>query len=141
MLKLSGKKMKMTQVWQGDVAVPITVVKIDEKADLGELKTGDFVDVSGTSKGRGFAGVVKRYGFHGGPKTHGQKNRLRAPGSIGATAPQRVIPGRRMAGHMGVERVTVRNLSVAEVAAEQRTVSLKGAVPGAVGGKVEIRKK
>ncbi len=133
--------MKMTQVWQGDVAVPITVVKMDEKADLGELKTGDFVDVSGTSKGRGFAGVVKRYGFHGGPKTHGQKNRLRAPGSIGATAPQRVIPGRRMAGHMGVERVTVRNLAVAEVAAEQRTVSLKGAVPGAVGGRVEIRKK
>ncbi len=141
MLKLSGKKLKMTQVWQGDVAMPITTVKMDEKADLGDLKTGDLVTVSGTSKGRGFAGVVKRYGFHGGPKTHGQKNRLRAPGSIGPTAPQRTIPGRRMAGHMGVEKITVRNLSVVSVEAEKKTVALKGAVPGAVGGKVEIRKK
>ncbi len=141
MLKLSGTKLKMTQIWQGDIAVPITVVKVDEKADLGDLKTGDLVAVSGVSKGRGFAGVVKRHGFHGGPMTHGQKNRQRAPGSNGPTAPQRTIPGRRMAGHMGVEKVTVRNLTVAVVETEQRTVALKGAVPGAVGGKVEIRKK
>ncbi len=131
----------MTQLWQGDVVVPITVVKTDANADLSELKVGDLVDVTGISKGRGFAGVVKRYGFHGGPKTHGQKNRLRAPGSLGPTAPQRVIPGRRMAGHMGVERVTVRNLSIVAVAPAEKIVSLKGAVPGAVGGKVEIRKK
>ncbi len=141
MLKLSGKKMKMTQVWQGDIAVPVTVVLMDGKADLEGIEAGDLVMVSGTSKGRGFAGVVKRYGFHGGPKTHGQKNRLRAPGSNGPTAPQRTIPGRRMAGHMGVERVTVRNLSVISVEPEQKTVSLKGPVPGAIGGKVEIRKK
>ena len=141
MLKLSGKKLKMTQVWQGDVAVPVTVVQIDEKADLDGVQAGDLVMVSGISKGRGFAGVVKRYGFHGGPKTHGQKNRWRAPGSNGPTAPQRTIPGRRMAGHMGVERVTVRNLNIISVEPEQKTISLHGPVPGAIGGKVEICKK
>ncbi|MBI4094244.1 MAG: 50S ribosomal protein L3 [Candidatus Liptonbacteria bacterium] len=103
------------------------------------LKEGDRVRVSGYAKGRGFQGVVKRHGFGGGPKTHGQKNRWRAPGSIGSTAPQRVSPGRRMPGRMGGGRVTVKNLEVAAVDAAHNIVMLKGAVPGARGGLVEIR--
>lgn len=104
------------------------------------FKEGEKVRVSGVTKGRGFQGVVKRHGFGGGPKTHGQKNRYRAPGSIGSTAFQRVVPGRRMAGHMGVERVTIKNLVVAAVDKENNLIMLRGAVPGARGGMLEIRK-
>lgn len=104
------------------------------------FKAGDTVIVSGTTKGRGFQGVVKRHGFGGGPKTHGQKNRYRAPGSIGSTAFQRVVPGRRMAGHMGSERVTVKNLVVADIDKDNNLIYLRGAVPGARGGMLEIRK-
>lgn len=102
------------------------------------FKEGDVVRVSGLTKGRGFQGVVKRHGFHGGPKTHGQKNRLRAPGSIGSTAPQRVWPGRRMAGHMGVERISVKNLVIAAIDAEKNLLLIKGAVPGHIGSILEI---
>ena len=91
-------------------------------------------------KGRGFAGVVKRYNFAGGPKTHGQKNRHRAPGSIGSTAFQRVVPGRRMAGHMGMTRVTIKNLVVAGIDPKKNLIMLRGAVPGARGGVIEISK-
>ncbi len=104
------------------------------------FKEGDVVRVSGTSKGRGFQGVVKRHGFAGGPKTHGQKNRFRAPGSIGSTAFQRVVPGRRMAGHMGVERVTIKGLKVVGVDKDKNLLFLHGAVPGARGGIVEVAK-
>src|SRR3989339_19810 len=104
------------------------------------FKPGDVIDVSGISKGKGFQGVVKRHGFAGGPKTHGQKNRHRAPGSIGSTAFQRVVPGRRMAGHMGTERGTIKNLKVMGVDKEKNLIFLKGAVPGARGGLLEIRK-
>jgi large subunit ribosomal protein L3 len=101
---------------------------------------GDKVRVTGITKGRGFQGVVKRHGFGGGPKTHGQKNRHRAPGSIGSTAFQRVVKGRRMAGHMGTDRVTIKNLVVASVDKENNTISLRGAVPGMRGGVIEIIK-
>ncbi len=128
----------MTQIWKNDLVVPVTVVS--SEGDISELKEGDRVKVSGTSKGKGFQGVVKRHGFHGGPKTHGQKNRHRAPGSIGSTAPQRVLKGRRMAGHMGVERVTVRGVRIVEIKPEEKLIMLKGAVPGARGSKVELIK-
>jgi len=99
-----------------------------------------FVDVSGISKGRGFAGVVRRHGFRGGPKTHGQKDRHRAPGSIGQSSdPSRVFKGTRMAGRMG-GRITTRNLRVVKVDTENNCLLVKGAVPGPVGGYVEIRK-
>ncbi len=111
-----------------------------EEVTVETFKIGDKVVVSGVTKGRGFQGVVKRHGFGGGPKTHGQKNRYRAPGSIGSTAFQRVVPGRRMAGHMGDERVTVKNLVVAEIDKDQNLIYLRGAVPGARGGMLEIRK-
>ena len=113
----------------------------------GELKLGDtlsvadvftdvkFVDVVGTSKGKGFQGVVKRHGFSGvGGKTHGQHNRLRHPGSLGASSwPSRVLPGMRMAGHMGDERVKVFNLEVVKMIPEHNLLVVKGSVPGAKG--------
>ncbi len=139
MSKLTGKKVNMTQIWKDDKVVPVTIVKLDEKSDPAGLEAGKLVKVSGTSKGKGFQGVVKRWSFAGGPKTHGQKNRMRAPGSIGSTAPQRVVPGRKMPGHMGGERVTVKNLLVVEVKPESREVLLKGAVPGNRNSRIEIR--
>ena len=113
----------------------------------GELKLGDtltvadvftdvkFIDVVGTSKGKGFQGVVKRHGFAGvGGKTHGQHNRLRHPGSMGASSwPSRVFPGMRMAGHMGAERVKVFNLEVLKLIPENNLIIVKGSVPGAKG--------
>lgn len=137
-MKLVGTKLNMTQIWKGEVVVPVTMVKLAEGSDLAALQEGALVKVSGISKGHGFAGVVKRHNFSGGPKTHGQKNRFRAAGSIGSTAPQRVTPGRRMAGRMGGVRVTVRNLKIVEVRPESREVFLRGAVPGNKKGKVEI---
>ena len=138
MTKIIAKKIKMSQIWKNDTMVPVTVLQ--SEGELSDLKEGDRVKVSGTSKGKGFQGVVKRHGFHGGPKTHGQKNRHRAPGSIGATAPQRVIKGKKMAGHMGVERVTLKNVRIAEVKPEEKLVLVKGAVPGARGSRVELVK-
>jgi large subunit ribosomal protein L3 len=115
-------------------------VEVGSRIDVGFLKPGDFVDVTGTSKGRGFAGVIKRHGFHGGPKTHGQSDRWRHPGSIGSgTTPGRVLKGRRMAGHMGNERVTIKNLEVLQVDPERNLVALRGAVPGPRGGLLIIK--
>ena len=120
--------------------INLSEVKAGDMITAAVFKEGDRVTVSGIMKGRGFAGVVKRHNFAGGPKTHGQKNRFRAPGSIGSTAFQRVVKGRRMAGHMGVTRVTVKNLLVAGVDPKRQIVFLRGAVPGAPGSVVEIRK-
>lgn len=110
-----------------------------ETLDLTQFQEGDIVKVAGISKAKGFQGVVKRHGFHGAPATHGTKHAHREPGSIGATWPQRVIKGRRMAGRMGGERVTVRNVEVVKIDAEKQLIALKGAVPGRRGTLVEIR--
>lgn len=108
-------------------------------ADL--FDAGDRVDVTGISKGRGFQGVVKRHGFGGGPRTHGQSDRWRAPGSIGGTTtPGRVYKGKRMAGHMGNQRVTVRKLEVVQVDVERNLLLIKGATPGPPNGLLLIRK-
>lgn len=105
------------------------------------LSVGDVVQVQGTTKGKGFAGVVKRHGFKGGPRTHGQSDRLRAPGSIGpGTTPGRVFKNQRMAGHMGVESVTVLNLIVVHLDAETSEIWLSGPVPGAISSQVKITK-
>ena len=102
---------------------------------------GDLVDVTGTSKGRGFQGVVKRHGFRGGPKTHGQSDRLRAPGSIGSSAtPGRVFKGMRMAGRMGNDRVTIQNLKVLRVDPERNLLLVEGSVPGANESLVMVRR-
>jgi large subunit ribosomal protein L3 len=105
------------------------------------FEPGQIIDVTGTSKGRGFQGVVKRHGFGGGPKTHGQSDRWRAPGSIGAgTDPGRVWKGTRMAGRMGNRRVTVQNLQVVEVLADRHLLLVRGSVPGAKNGLVMVRR-
>ncbi|MGA8848703.1 MAG: 50S ribosomal protein L3 [Dehalococcoidia bacterium] len=119
----------------------ISSVNHGDKVDVGFLKHGDLVNITGFSKGRGFAGVVKRHHFAGGPKTHGQTDRHRAPGSIGATTfPGRVLKGKRMAGHMGNRRVTARNLEVIQADPERNLLLVKGAVPGANGGLLVIEK-
>ncbi len=108
--------------------------------DVTLFSPGEVVDVIGTSKGRGFAGAVKRHNFRGGPKTHGQSDRLRAVGSIGASAtPGRVWKGMRGPGHMGNERVTALNLTVVKVDPERNLIAIKGAVPGPNGGLVMVR--
>jgi large subunit ribosomal protein L3 len=104
------------------------------------FNVGEFVDISGTSKGRGFAGAVKRYHFKGGPKTHGASDRLRAPGSRSSTTtPGRVYKGARGPGHMGFERVTTQNIKVVLVDPERNLIGVNGAVPGAKGSLVEIK--
>jgi len=109
------------------------------KADV--FAEGEVVDVTATSKGRGFQGGVKRHGFHGGPKTHGQSDRHRAPGSIGSSAtPGRVFKGLRMAGHMGNERVTVQNLKIIRVDTERNLLLIEGSVPGPNTGLVMVRR-
>ena len=116
-------------------------IKVGDRIDVSLFKDGDLVDVTGISKGKGFAGVVKRYHFAGGPKTHGQSDRHRHPGSIGATtSPGRVFKGMRMAGHMGSSRVTARHLEVFETDAARNLLLVKGAVPGARNGLLLIRK-
>ncbi len=105
------------------------------------FNAGELVDVTGTSKGRGFQGGVKRHGFRGGPKTHGQSDRLRAPGSIGSSAtPGRVFKGLKMAGHMGHERVTVQNLKIIRVDPERNLVLVQGSVPGPMKGELLVRR-
>lgn len=197
-----GKKIGMTQIWNGDVIVPVTVIQaepnvicqvktadtdgynavqlgfgyvkpnrvnkpmqghfdkagVEPKKHLREVRVDDAstftvgdeqtvsafaevkkVDVTGTSKGKGFAGVMKRYGFRGGPGGHGAHFH-RAPGSVGQCAtPSRVFKGVRLPGHMGCDTVTVRNLEVMRVDEEQNLILLKGAVPGSKDGVVRVR--
>ncbi len=123
-----------------------------ERGDIITVETfgaGDIVTVIGTSKGKGFAGVVKRHHFKGAPKSHGHKHDLRAPGSIGAGGVQRVFKGMRMAGRMGGDRVTIKNLQIVEVRPETNELYIKGAVPGGRGsllmitgeGELKVQKK
>jgi large subunit ribosomal protein L3 len=116
--------------------------KIGETVDVSIFEEGEYVDVVGTSKGKGFQGVVKRHGFAGvGDATHGQHNRLRAPGSIGAcSTPSRVFKGMRMAGRMGGDRVKMINLEIVKILADKNVVLVKGAVPGTKGSYVIIEK-
>ena len=117
-------------------------LKIGDKLTVDHFEEGEYVDVSGLSKGRGFQGVVKRHGFAGvGQATHGQHNRLRAPGSIGAASyPARVFKGMKMAGRMGNEKITIQNLKVLKVVKEKNLLVLKGSVPGHKNSILVIRK-
>jgi large subunit ribosomal protein L3 len=127
----------------------IRVSEVPETVKVGsELKVadvfaaGDKIMITGTSKGKGFAGVVKRHGFKGGPRTHGQSDRERAPGSIGqTTTPGRVYRGKRMAGRMGSDRVTVRGLEVVSIDSEKNIMQIKGLVPGSKNGLLLIQKE
>src|SRR3989344_3748315 len=121
---------------EGEDLKPGTEVKLEQVFSI-----GDEIKVSGTSKGKGFQGGVRRWGFHGGPKTHGQSDRHRAPGAIGSgTTPGRVYKGKKMAGHMGDDSVTTKNLEVVGLDKEKNTLLIKGAIPGGFGSLVEITK-
>lgn len=118
-----------------------TAYSLGDRIGVEIFSVGDRVDVTATSKGRGFQGGVKRHGFGGGPKTHGQSDRQRAPGSIGSgTTPGRVLKGTRMAGHMGAVRCTVRNLEIVARNEERGVIFVDGSVPGPKGGLVRIRR-
>lgn len=138
MKELTGRKIEMSQVFQDDgTVVPVTILSMDEIAGL---EVGDKVKISGISKGKGFAGVVKRWGFAGGPKTHGQSDRLRAPGSIGTQEMARVWKGKKMPGRMGGEKITLKGLKIIEINSEKKEVLVKGAVPGSRNSKVVVQK-
>jgi len=106
-----------------------------------QFEVGDKVSVRGTTKGKGFQGVVKRWNFKGGPKSHGQKHSLRTPGSIGSAYPQRVLKGLKMGGHMGVDKKSVLGLRITYVDGEKNILGVIGAVPGNTGGYVEITQR
>ncbi|HEY4521543.1 MAG TPA: 50S ribosomal protein L3 [Candidatus Paceibacterota bacterium] len=136
-------KMEMSQIFDdtGKV-IPITWVLTKSSDEALSIKEGDVIKVIGTSKGKGFQGVVKRHGFHGGSRTHGQKHSEREPGAIGGgggRAGGRVAKGIRMAGRMGSDRVTVRNLKIVKILPEQNLIAISGAVPGHRGSKMEIQ--
>lgn len=109
-----------------------------DKIEVDTFETGEKVSVTGTSKGRGFQGVVKRHGFSGGPASHGHKDQLRMPGSIGDGGSGRVYKGKKMGGRMGGDRVTIKNIEVVEVNKKDGLIALKGAIPGARNGLILI---
>ena len=134
-----ARKLKMSQLWLGEKVKPFTSLSVEDEG-IKIFSPGDLVKIISKSKGRGFAGVVKRHHFRGGPATHGQSDRERAPGSIGGTTtPGRVYKGKRMAGHMGNSRVTIKT-KVLEVDSEKKIVKILGGVPGHYGTKVIIKK-
>ena len=135
---ITGRKIKMDQIFKETDVLPVTWIIIDKSQNIDFAEGTVLSKVVSVSKGKGFQGVVKRHGFAGGPKTHGQKNRHRAPGSIGATAPQRVIPGVKMAGRMGGDKKTLKRIKVIEWSALDKMLAVHGSVPGARGSKVKI---
>jgi large subunit ribosomal protein L3 len=130
--KIYRKEFRLT----ADEAVP---VKKGDLVDVSIFEVGEDVRISGTTKGKGFQGGVKRHGFKGGCASHGHKHDLRAPGSIGSGFPEHVVKGKRMAGRMGGERSTIKNLEVIFIDKENNLLGVKGPVPGIPGGIVEIR--
>jgi large subunit ribosomal protein L3 len=135
--KITGKRFIREVAWDGkDEVAP------GQQLTLDVLEGSAYVDVTGWSKGRGFAGVVKRHGFKGGPRTHGQSDRERAPGAVGRmhSISKGVMPGKRMAGHYGTERVTVKNLEVVKIDKDQNLLLVRGAVPGPTDAYVVIRR-
>lgn len=134
-----GTKLMTVQKFTVDgKRIPVTQIKLKSKSILAP---GDLVKVTGRSKGKGFAGVVKRWGFKGGPKTHGQSDRQRSPGSIGqTTTPGRVYKGKKMAGRMGGNKVTISGLTVMEADEKNHLLLVKGLVPGAKGAGLILRK-
>lgn len=143
--KLKDKKLKKTQKqkpfkylreFRGD----ISEYETGQEFDVSIFKEGDIVKVSGISKGKGFAGVVKKWGFHGRPRTRGTKHEHRTIGSVGASMPPRVLKGKKMPGRMGSERVTVKNLKIIKVDPENNLLMIKGAVPGRKGTLLELVK-
>jgi large subunit ribosomal protein L3 len=115
--------------------------KVGDKIEISTFAEGDKIEISSISKGKGFQGVVKRHGFHGGRRSHGQKHSEREPGSIGATGPQRVFKGKKMGGRMGSDRVTLKKIEILQIDEENNQLVVRGAVPGRRGTVVEITGK
>jgi len=140
MPKITGKKLLQKRIYnEAGVRIAVTEIRIEPND---ELAVGDKLKVSGTSKGKGFAGVVKRWHFAGGPRTHGQSDRERAPGSIGqTTTPGRVYKGKHMAGRLGGKQVTVKGLKILEIKPEEKLMIISGLVPGRKGGLLKIVKQ
>lgn len=132
---LSQKPFRYVKEFREDTAG----YKLGDKIDVSIFNEGEKIKISGISKGKGFQGVVKRWGFKGKGGSHGVKHEARKGGSIGSRYPQRVIKGRKMPGHMGVERVTVKNLEIVKIDKENNILAIRGAVPGRRGTLVEIR--
>lgn len=138
MAEISGKKLAMSQLFkENGEAIPVTLIEMDSLENL-DIQEGNKVKVSGVSKGKGFQGVVKRHGFSGGPGSHGHKGTERSPGSIGQRFPQHTLKGTRMAGHLGRNMVTVRNLEIVKIDKESNILAVKGAVPGRRGTLLKI---
>jgi large subunit ribosomal protein L3 len=137
-LKGAGKVLRTLKEFRLE---DIDGLKVGDVINVEIFSKGDIVSVTGKSKGKGFQGTVRRHNFSGGPKSHGQKDRLRAPGSIGAgSSPSRVWKGMRMAGQMGNETVTVRNIEVVEIRPDKNILLVKGSVPGSRNGIVQLVK-
>lgn len=134
---IKTKPYKFLKEFKGEIEAD--KYNIGDKIDVSIFNEGDIIKVSGISKGKGFAGGSKRYGFGGKPATHGMKHEENTVGSVGPSYPQRVIKGRRMPGHMGVERITVKNLKIIKVDLENNLLAVKGAMPGKRGTLLEIR--
>lgn len=116
----------------------LTSYKIGGKINISQFKKGDLLSISGLSKGKGFAGVMKRHGFHGASHSHGHKHDWRAPGSIGCGFPQHVVKGKRMAGRMGGDNVTLKNSSILDISLDENVLAIKGALPGKIGTWLKI---
>lgn len=137
-LKAAGKVLRNLKEFRVET---VDDLKVGDEIHVDIFKKGDIISVTGRSKGKGFQGTVRRHNFNGGPKSHGQKDRLRAPGSIGASSsPSRVMKGMRMAGHVGDETVTVSNIEVVEIRPDKNILLLKGSVPGSRNGIIQIVK-
>ena len=137
-LNRSGGKFKVLREYKAD---NLNEYQVGQVIDVSIFQEGETVKVSGTSKGKGFAGVVKRHNFKGGPKTHGQSDRHRAPGSIGAgSSPGKVWKGTKMAGHMGNRNVTEKGLKIVKIDNENNTLTLTGSVPGSRRSLISIKK-
>lgn len=137
--KVKKHKKKKPYRYLSEFKGDISKHKEGEEINVSIFKEGDKVSISGISKGKGFAGVVKRWGFKGGPASHGTKHTHRTIGSVGSMFPQRVIKGKKMPGRMGAERVTVKNLKIIKVDPENNLLAIKGAIPGRKGTLLEIR--
>ena len=134
-LKSVGKLFRTLKEFRTEGGATLAV---GDQVGVSQFAPGEYVKVTGTSKGKGFQGVVKRHGFSGSPASHGHKDQLRMPGSIGATGPARVFKGTRMGGNMGNEQVTVTNLQIVDIDEKTNVIAVKGAVPGARGSQIVI---
>ncbi|HDL74919.1 MAG TPA: 50S ribosomal protein L3 [bacterium] len=137
--KITKSKKKKPFKHQKEFRDDISKYELGQEIKVDIFKQGDLIKVSGISKGKGFSGVVKKWGFGGRPSTHGTKHEERTPGSVGSSYPQRVIKGRKMPGRAGSERITVKNLKIVKIDKENNLLAIKGAIPGRRGILLEIR--